>query len=165
MIDAAQYRDGMALLGGAVTIVTTTGPAGFAGFTATAVCSVTDDPPTLLVCLKRSSFAHGTFVANQALCVSVLSADQRALADRFASRDLSLEEKFGEVGWTKLTTGSPAIDGALVNFDCRIVQTQDIGTHSVFFCEVDCLRLGGGGDGLVYFNRAYRRVDDSTRVP
>ncbi len=48
------YRDAMARLGAAVSIVTTDGPAGRAGFTASAVCSVTDDPPTLLVCMNRS---------------------------------------------------------------------------------------------------------------
>jgi flavin reductase len=50
-IASEDYRDAMACLGAAVSIVTTDGAAGRAGFSASAVCSVTDDPPTLLVCL------------------------------------------------------------------------------------------------------------------
>ena len=58
------YRDAMARLAAAVNIITTDGPSGRAGFTATAVCSVTDEPPTLLVCLNRSASAHPIVTAN-----------------------------------------------------------------------------------------------------
>ncbi|MET4385446.1 flavin reductase (DIM6/NTAB) family NADH-FMN oxidoreductase RutF [Bradyrhizobium sp. F1.4.3] len=58
------YRDAMARLGAAVSIVTTDGPAGRAGFTASAACSVTDDPPTLLVCMNRASSAYVSVVGN-----------------------------------------------------------------------------------------------------
>jgi hypothetical protein len=54
------YRDAMACLGAAVNIVTTDGNAGRAGFTASAICSVTDDPPTLLVCMNRGSSAYAS---------------------------------------------------------------------------------------------------------
>lgn len=53
--DKQSFRDAMAQVGAAVNIITTDGPAGRAGFTASAVCSVTDEPPTLLVCLNRSA--------------------------------------------------------------------------------------------------------------
>ncbi len=55
LTDKASFRDAMAHVGAAVNIITTDGPAGRAGFTASAVCSVTDTPPTLLVCLNRSA--------------------------------------------------------------------------------------------------------------
>lgn len=53
-----EYRNAMARLGAAVNIVTTDGVAGRAGFAATAVCSVSDNPPTLLVCLNRNASAY-----------------------------------------------------------------------------------------------------------
>lgn len=55
LADKQSFRDAMAHVGAAVNIITTDGPAGRAGFTASAVCSVTDAPPTLLVCLNRSA--------------------------------------------------------------------------------------------------------------
>jgi hypothetical protein len=63
----------MSRLGAAVNIVTTDGPAGRAGFTASAVCSVTDEPPTLLVCLNRTASVYPAFEANGVLCVNVLA--------------------------------------------------------------------------------------------
>ncbi|OYZ91740.1 MAG: hypothetical protein B7X99_16145, partial [Rhizobiales bacterium 17-65-6] len=61
------YRDAMSRVGAAVNVVTTDGPGGKAGFTASAVCSVTDSPPTLLVCLNRGSSVSPAFQANGVL--------------------------------------------------------------------------------------------------
>ena len=84
MVDVNQFRNAMALLGGAVSVITTDGPAGRFGFTASAVCSVTDAPPTLLVCMNRASYSNEQFKANGALCVNVLSGEQEHEAKVFA---------------------------------------------------------------------------------
>jgi len=162
MIDQSRYRDAMARLGGAVSVVTTGGPAGLAGFTATAVCSVTDSPPTLLVCHNRASGTHELFAANGVLCVNLLSAAQQAVSDIFATRGLTPSERFAAIAHHHLTTGSPAIVGALANFDCRIISTRRIGTHDVHFCEIVDLRRSENGDGLIWFDRGYHLLPGST---
>jgi len=80
MVSKELYRDGMARLAAAVHIVTTDGPAGATGFTASACCSVTDNPPTLLVCLNRFSQLHPIFQQNGVFCVNTLAGDQRELS-------------------------------------------------------------------------------------
>ena len=166
MVEVSRFRNGMSMLTGAVNIITTDGPGGRAGFTATAVCSVTDQPPTLLVCLNQASFVHRAFATNGVLCVNPLCGGQQALSEVFSNRGLSAEERFAHAGWTRLETGSPALAEALVNFDCRIVETHTVGTHSVFYCQVADLRQRdagpGSGLGLVYFNRAYHRLGEDT---
>jgi len=161
MVDLTSFRDGMALLAGAVNVITTDGPQGFGGFTATAVCSVTDQPPTLLVCMNRSSFAHPIFTGNGALCVNVLGADQQGASTLFADRNVTMAERFARIAWSRLATGSPLIDGALVSFDCAIAQTSEAGSHSIFLCEVKGIRLSDPRGGLVYFNRNYHGVGDA----
>lgn len=81
--DKQTFRDAMACVGAAVNIITTDGPAGMAGFTASAVCSVTDSPPTLLVCLNRGASVWPTFSENRTLCVNTLSAGQEPLSNLF----------------------------------------------------------------------------------
>ncbi len=75
LVEKQAFRDDMARLGAAVNIITTDGTAGRACFTASAVCSVTDTPPTLLVCLNRSASVWSVFDANRQLCVNTLAAD------------------------------------------------------------------------------------------
>jgi flavin reductase len=159
MIAVTDFRNGMALLAGAVNVITTDGPAGLAGFTASAVCSVTDQPPTLLVCMNRSSFAHRHFVENKAVCVNVLSAEQQPLSALFANREVTMDQRFARTPWRSLATGAPALDGALVNFDGQIAHIHEVGSHSIFLVELREVRLNEqDSQGLAYFNRAYHRL-------
>ncbi len=147
----------MARLGAAVNVITSDGPAGRCGFTASSVCSVTDDPPTLLVCLNRTSRNNARFKANAVLCVNVLTARHEALSAAF-SGPLEAEERFAAARWTAASTGAPVLDDAGVAFDCRIAQVTEIGTHSVFFCEVEAIRTGPVEEALIYLGRAYHSL-------
>src|ERR1700745_3675796 len=94
MVDKSTFRDAMAGLGAAVNIITTDGASGLAGCTASAVCGVTDEPPTLLVCINRASRNNAVMRENGRLCVNVLAADQRDVAMHFSTKDLSIEDRF-----------------------------------------------------------------------
>lgn len=83
--ETSAYREAMARLGAAVNIVTTGTLDNPVGFTASAVCSVTDTPPTLLVCLNRNSRARSAFYEGGAMCVNVLTSSQQDLSNHFAS--------------------------------------------------------------------------------
>ncbi|MGA6098555.1 NADH-dependent FMN reductase RutF [Stutzerimonas marianensis] len=154
------YRDAMARLAAAVNIITTDGPGGRAGFTATAVCSVTDEPPTLLVCLNRNASAHPIVTANGQLCVNTLVSGQRELSNLFGGKTL-MEERFAAARWTTWLTGSPVLEGAAVSFDCRVSHSTCVGTHDILFCEVLALKRRHDADGLVYFDRAYHGLQGS----
>ncbi len=151
------YRDAMSRLGAAVNLITTDGPAGRAGFTASAVCSVTDEPPTLLVCLNRSASVYSTFMRNRVLCVNVLCANQDGLSNLFGGKT-PMDERFAAAAWSQGLSGSPMLDDALVSFDCRVSEMTSVGTHDVLYCEVMAIRSGRGESGLAYFRRAYHRL-------
>lgn len=158
MIEATDFRNAMSLLTTAVNVITTKGEAGMHGFTASAVCSVTDTPPTLLVCMNQSSRSHAHFVENKVLSVNVLSTQHEQLSNAFASSKLSSEDRFKLGDWTTLETGSPILKDALVSFDCEIQDIQQVGTHSIFMCRVVDVQQSDQEESLVYFNRAYHQV-------
>ncbi len=158
MIEATDFRNAMSLLTTAVNVITTKGEAGMHGFTASAVCSVTDTPPTLLVCMNQSSRSHAHFVENKVLSVNVLSTQHEQLSNAFASSKLSSEDRFKLGDWTTLKTGSPILKDALVSFDCEIQDIQQVGTHSIFMCRVVDVQQSDQEESLVYFNRAYHQV-------
>lgn len=150
-----EFRNAMAQLGSAVSVITTDGPAGKYGFTASAVCSVTDQPPTLLVCMNRNSFANLHFKQNGKLCVNVLSSNHRDLSGIFANATLRSEQRFLHDSWQELATGAPVLDSAVANFDCEINDCHEVGSHTVFYCQVKAVRISECPRGLVYFNRRY----------
>lgn len=159
-VTAAAFREAMAKLASAVHLVTTDGRAGRAGFTASSVCSVSDAPPTLLVCVNRDASAHAAFDGNDVLCVNTLAASQAAIAGSFGGRT-PMQDRFACAEWRTLATGALVLPGALAAFDCRIVGRTSMRTHDVLFCEVMAL-CGAEGDSLIYAERRYRTLAPQT---
>jgi flavin reductase len=158
MVNRESYREAMARLGAAVNIITTDGPAGRRGFTASAVCSVTDRPPTLLICMNRDSESSLAVIQNGVVVVNTLAHEHQELSGIFAGQVADTEARFGAATWDKLITGAPVLRGATVSFDCRITQLTEVGTHSVAFCSVEAIQMGEVHEGLIYFARAYHLI-------
>ncbi|SCC42639.1 NADH-dependent FMN reductase RutF [Kosakonia oryziphila] len=156
-IDSTTFRDAMACVGAAVNIITTDGPAGRAGFTASAVCSVTDSPPTLLVCLNRSASVWPVFSNNQALCVNTLAAGQESLSNLFGGKT-PMDERFAAARWLQGETGCPRLADALASFDCHISQVVSVGTHDILFCQIVDISRHPTPEGLVWFDRRYHAL-------
>jgi flavin reductase len=162
-VSEAGYRAAMSRLAGAVHLVTTDGLAGRAGFTASAVCSVSDAPPTLLVCINRTSSAYPVFSKADVLCVNTLGASQMAIASAFGGKT-AMDQRFAAASWTRLMTGAPILQDALVSFDCRIVARMPVRTHDVLLCEVEAVLEGQIQSCLLYANRNYHSLPQPARM-
>ena len=156
-VTQADFRNAMSRMGAAVNIITTDGPAGKAGFAASAVCSVTDSPPTLLICLNRSSSVYATFDTNKTLCVNTLAGDHEKLSSLFGGKT-PVEERFAAASWEPGVTGAPRLTDAVVSFDCTVHDAVDVGTHKVLFCRVAAIKEGGSAEALIYYQRGYHRI-------
>src|ERR1700738_2473935 len=100
VVDHNMFRSAMSRLGAAVNLITSDGPAGRHGLTASAVCSVTDDPPTVLVCINRASASHDIFSGNRRVCVNVLGGRHEELAMHFAgATKVPMVERFAWDIW------------------------------------------------------------------
>ncbi len=157
-----EFRDAMARVCAPVNVITTNGPAGRGGFTATAMCSVTDEPPTLLVCMNSRSAQTALFVENRRFCVNVLTGEHRALAGSFAGQQADMEARYAAAEWINLRSGNQALADAIVSFDCRLVDARLVGTHNIFIGEVVEIRTRKDGHALLYFDRNYVHVPTQT---
>ncbi|WP_244635788.1 flavin reductase [Chthonobacter albigriseus] len=151
------FRDCIARVPSAVHVITTDGEAGRCGFTATAFASVSDDPPTVLVCLNRKSSQNPIFKANGRFAVNLMAAGTQAIADVFAGRaGLSMAERFTAGHWDTLVTGAPVLAGAIGTMDCLLVEVAEVGTHTVMFGRVVGIRTDDPtGAVLTYHDRRY----------
>ncbi|MDO7085253.1 flavin reductase [Pseudocolwellia sp. AS88] len=162
-VSPAAFRDGMASLAGAVSIVTTIGKAGKAGFTATAVCSVSDDPATLLVCLNRSASVHQIFMHSTHLAINTLADKQDNLSNLFGGK-AAMGERFEQGDWGTLQTGCPVLNTAAVTFDCEIIECKSVATHDVIFCRVLDIKQNLDAGALLYYQRGYYHVTNNTQA-
>lgn len=154
------YRDAMSRLAGHVQVVTTELDGMRRGMTATASCSVSDDPPTVLVCINRENPRNELFFNSGSFALNTLSADHQALADAFSGLTGIKDEagRFAAASWDTITTGAPTLIGARAVFDCRVLELKPMSTHMVVFGQVVGLRLGEPGPALLYLDRRYQQI-------
>jgi flavin reductase len=137
------FREAMRRLAASVTILTTRLPdGGRLGVTATAVCSVSGDPPILLCCINQASASAAAFASAGIFAVNILALGEDDIASRFAT-PMDSEARFARGAWTWMETGAPILESAAAAFDCRIVQAVEMGSHHVFFGAVEAVTTRG----------------------
>lgn len=150
-----RFLEAMSRAATSVSVVTTDGPAGRAGVTVSAMCSVSADRPSLLVCVHHLSPACAAIKANGNFCVNVLRAAQSPISDTFAGRlPAPGGDKFACAEWRRLATGAPALDAPLAAFDCTLMKHVEWGSHFVLIGDIVDIETDGGMP-LIYVDRAY----------
>ena len=151
-----EYRAIMRHQAGAVTVIACGSPGSRAGLTATAVASLSDNPPTLLACVNRSASAHDEIVRASAFSVNLLSADQQTVAEQFAGcTGLSGDARFKGLDWRTLSTGSPILANSLASLDCELAEQHTFQTHSIFIGRVVAGEFRAELKPLLYFRGDY----------
>jgi flavin reductase len=154
---ADQFRNAMSMLAGTVAVITAGRGDHRRGLTATAVSSVSVQPPVMLICVNRFGEAHKAIAEAGNFCVNLLSNADQPVADCFAGRSGKIgAAKFTDAVWVDLISGSPALTSAMVSLDCEVVETVQAHTHTVFFGAVRQVKRGTGTQPLLHFERSYR---------
>lgn len=158
------FKLGMRRLAAGVSLITTVNKGVRHGLVATAVSSVTADPPTLLVCINKTASAHGHVSEAGILCVNVLADAHEEVAGRFSS-PADREKRFDYDTWQTLRTGAPALMGAMVSFDCEVRQTVPYQSHTIFLAEIVSVELWTESHRpLVYLDGKYRMLAEQQQL-
>jgi flavin reductase (DIM6/NTAB) family NADH-FMN oxidoreductase RutF len=163
-IFAKSFRESMSRVAGAVHVIATDGPGGLSGATVTAMTSVSDSPPSLLVCLNATSRTLAAIRLNGVFAVNVLSAAQQNIADIFAGQSaLEGDARFAaDLGWSRNGSpvlSSPVLKGALAHFSCRVADMTPVGSHIILIGTViDTQASGDDAGALLYFRRGYKTL-------
>lgn len=158
-ITASAFTSALSLAANGVSIVTTCHESADAGLTVSSMCSVCAEPALLLVCVNSDNEFCEKALQSERFAVNILPSSGVALAEVFAgltSGDKS-SDRFDSGTWTRLTTGAPILNDALVALDCLIDSSLVKGTHRVFFGNVVDLRTTSG-EPLIYTDRRFAVV-------
>ena len=143
-----EFRAALGQFTTGVTIVTAVDAQGKrVGLTANSFNSVSLSPPLVLWSLGRHSSSMAGFVSATSYAINVLAADQRILAERFASKGI---DRFDGVRWRAGLTGAPLIEGAVATFECTHRSQHDEGDHVIFVGQVEHCNRRVGAAPLVY---------------
>ncbi len=154
IVDQTLFRSGVSRLGTAVNVVTTTAGDKRYGFTASAVCSVSDSPGTLLVCINRASASFHAFENARHFCVNTLMPGQEDISNVFGGR-MPTTDRFAYGEWQEGVTGTPVLTNASVSFQCEMTNAVDEATHRILFGRVIVIRENKEQGALLYCMRRY----------
>ncbi len=150
-MDTMKFRNVMRHQAGAVTIIAVGKPGNRTGLTATAMCSLSDQPPSVLICVNKSASAHGPIREARCFSVNLLASPQHELAKRFSTKKVEGEARFEEQDWEILTTGAPILKNTIASLDCELIAEHSVETHSIFIGRVQDGRFSETDEPLLYF--------------
>jgi flavin reductase (DIM6/NTAB) family NADH-FMN oxidoreductase RutF len=133
-VDAQAYRLAMRRTAASVAVITTAHDGRIHGMTATAMTSVSVDPPTLLVVVNRTTRTHPFIQKSGRFAVNVLAQGQEEIARRFAA---GVENQFEGVAYDLRSAEVPIIAGTVATFVCIATEAIDVATHTIFIGEVE----------------------------
>ena len=157
------FKSAMRNLAGGVSIISAGRGDARSGLTATSVTSLSLEPPSLLVCIRRASPTLAAIGAHRAFGVNVLSADHRHLAERFAGQTgISGAARFRDADWLALETGVPLLASALAAVDCSLERLVEWSSHAIVIGRVRAIRMGSHAGPLVYWRGGYGQIAPAT---
>ncbi|MBV8605806.1 MAG: flavin reductase family protein [Pelomonas sp.] len=151
--DPLAFRAALGLFATGVTIVTARADDGtLVGLTANSFNSVSLDPPLVLWSLARRAGSLPVFSGGSHYAINILAADQRGLAERFATRDI---DRFAGVAWQEGAGGAPVLEGAAAVFECANRSQYEEGDHVIFVGEVERCRADPAAQPLIFHGGRY----------
>lgn len=149
------FKAAMRQLAATVTLVTTCADGHPHGMTATAVSSLSADPPSVLVCINRTASMHGPTERSRHFCLNLLAAEQAELCDAFGARRGL--ERFDVGEWRRGPHGLPWLVGAAATIFCAVDEALSYGTHTIFIGRIEQVEVAGAAEPLVYQGGAFGR--------
>jgi flavin reductase (DIM6/NTAB) family NADH-FMN oxidoreductase RutF len=157
LVTPSEFRTALARFATGVTVVTTTLDQAYFGLTVNAFCSVSLDPPLVLVSLDHTSQTYPIIRQSGVFAVNILALEQEPLALRFASKDLHIKT-FDDIPLRPGETGAPLFEESVARIECRLATEYPAGDHALMLGEVVHVDVSAGGleqAPLLYYRSSF----------
>ncbi len=156
MIDSDTFRSVLGRFASGVTIVTARDDAGADhGMTVNAFCSLSLEPPMVLLCVDHAASMHDLLLGHPQFGVSILSSEQELHSRRFATED---EDRFDGMAYTRGDSGVVLLNAAIAHLECSVTAHHDAGDHTIFIATVDRAEPLDGRP-LLYYRGGYAQLE------
>lgn len=151
-VNEDSFKQALGHFASGVTIVTMADGDDLTGLTVSAFCSVSLEPPYILICINNVSSALTILHKTNRFAVNMLAADQIDLSNHFASR---IEDKFANIEHHAGSLGVPLLDGVMAQLECSVVNEFPGGDHTIIIGRVDSATLDESKQPLLYYHGQY----------
>lgn len=160
-IDAAQFRHALGRFASGVTVVTMAHENERSGLTVSAFCSLSLNPPYILVCIDKSSTTLDFVRKAKSFAVNILSETQSDVSNHFASK---LTDKLANIPYTNGPLGNPILEDTCASLECEVAQELDGGDHVILIGKVAYANVDTTKSPLLYYSSSYGRFESLPRL-
>ncbi len=154
-ITKEEFRSALGRFASGVSVVTTKDNSGkLFGITVSAFCSVSLEPPLILVCIEKRTGSHHAFEQSKVFVVNILHEGQQQTSNHFASH---LEDKFSGVEYSSGIENLPVLTDALVNLECSLHNTYEGGDHTIYVGKIERATIKDTNP-LIYWHGNYQEI-------
>lgn len=157
-IAADLYKQVMRHFPSGITVVTLRAGEEIHGLTVSAFCSVSLEPPLVLVCIGTDLYSHQLIERGKCFAVNFLSQDDADLSDRFAGRIPGITDRFASLNYSTAVTGAPILERCIAYLDCTVYAAYPGGDHTIYVGLVEAAGVQRQAPPLVYYQGNYRRL-------
>jgi len=157
-IEQNEFRLALGHFASGVTVITTQHQGQLHGTTVSSFCSLSLNPPLVLVGIDLNATIHDLIIASEVFAVNILAEHAETLSRHFARR---IPDKFSNVAYRLGQLGIPLLDDALTTLECRLVARHPGGDHSIFIGEVISTSIRPHRQPLLYYRSKYGRLHDA----
>ena len=155
VVTSDEFRNALSRFASGVTVVTTCSSDGkLNGLTVSAFCSVSLEPPLVLICIEKTAAGNRIIAESSVFAVNILSNHQAELSTHFAS---PIEDRMKTVDFTIGTLGLPLLSESVCSLECSVKHLYDGGDHTIFVGQVEHAKFRES-DPLIYFRSGYREI-------
>ncbi|MDQ3515845.1 MAG: flavin reductase family protein [Gemmatimonadota bacterium] len=155
-MDEYRFRSVLSRFASGVTVVTAVDVKGVDhGITVSAFCSLSLEPPLVLVCIDHQTVMHGVLGGSSAFAINVLAVDQEDLARKFSDPD---NNRFDGTSFARGDNGAPALTGAAATLECAMMERYEGGDHTIFVGRVETAE-SSDAPPLLYYRGGYARLE------
>jgi flavin reductase (DIM6/NTAB) family NADH-FMN oxidoreductase RutF len=157
-LDPDSFRSALGRFATGVTVLTTRhGDGHDHGMTVSAFCSLSLEPPLVVLCIDRRAEMHGILQPGMQVIVNILAAHQEPLSHRFA--EFEGTQRFDGIGFTRSQHGIPVLDDALAWLECEIVTRYDGGDHGLYVASVEHASWHDDARPLLHYRGGYAQLE------
>ncbi len=154
-VTSDEFRNALSRFASGVTVVTTCSSDGkLNGLTVSAFCSVSLEPPLVLICIEKAAAGNRVIAESSVFAVNILSNHQAELSEHFAS---PIVDRMKTVDFTIGMLGLPLLSESVCSLECSVKHLYDGGDHTIFVGQVEHAEFREN-DPLIYFRSGYREI-------
>lgn len=146
------FRELMRRFAAGVTLVTFSENGKLGGLTVSSFCSLSMDPPLVLICIDREVASHESLEKTATFGVNICNSEQGKIALDFANPNIDKNELVRSLPHRITENGTPLLEGSLAAMECTITEKYDGGDHTIFVGRIEGGNFDEKAKPLVYYS-------------